>query len=187
MNLLTALRIVMSLFLVSELALLAWRRSGRGSAADQGSLRRLWIICACAMGAAFYASRLDAGSLDGHRDALRLTAMGMMIAGMLFRWTAIRTLGRFFTVDVTVHEGHVVVDSGPYRLVRHPSYTGLLLAFAGLGLSFQNWISIVALLLPVSLAFLSRIAQEERVLREALGQPYLDYCARTKRLLPGLL
>src|SRR5690348_17282812 len=101
------------------------------------------------MGAAFYASHLDAGGLDGHRDALRLAAMGMMIAGMLFRWTAIRTLGRFFTVDVAVHEGHAVVDSGPYRLVRHPSYTGLLLAFAGLGLAFQNWISLLALLLPV--------------------------------------
>ena len=186
MNLLLALRIVIVLFIASEAALLLRRRSG-GSAVDQGSLRLLWVVIGAAVGAAFYATRFDAGRMGGSRGTLLLVSRGMMLAGMLFRWVAIRTLGRFFTVDVAIHEGHAVVDSGPYRLVRHPSYSGLLLTFAGLGLSFQDWISLAVLLLPVLAVLLTRIAREERVLREALGQSYLDYCARTKRLLPGLL
>ena len=61
----------------------------------------------------------------------------LFVAGLILRWWAIITLGRFFTVDVTIEKDHELVERGPFRIVRHPSYTGVLLAFVGLALSLQ--------------------------------------------------
>jgi protein-S-isoprenylcysteine O-methyltransferase len=79
-----------------------------------------------------------------------------------------------------------VVDSGPYRLVRHPSYSGSLIAFLGLGICSENYLSLLVLLLPVTLAFLRRISIEEAALNEALGSDYKAYTARTRRLIPWI-
>ena len=103
------------------------------------------------------------------------------------RWIAILTLGRLFTVDVAIQANHAVVQSGLYRLVRHPSYSGLLLAFLGLGISFGNWMSILVLMVPIFLAVLNRVRKEEHALIAALGSEYVEYCSRTKRFIPGLL
>jgi len=110
----------------------------------------------------------------------------LLIGGVAVRWLAIRTLGRFFTVDVAVHREHRVVQSGLYRYVRHPSYTGVLVAMLGAGLAFGNWLSLAALMLPLTLSLLYRIRVEEAVLLEALGEEYREYCGRTKRLIPGV-
>jgi protein-S-isoprenylcysteine O-methyltransferase len=115
-----------------------------------------------------------------------LTFIGVLLfaAGIILRWYSIIHLGRFFTVDVSIAAEHKVIDSGPYRLIRHPSYSGALLAFVGLGLYLHNWVSLFVLILPISLAFLYRIQVEERALTDALGQDYRNYAARTKRLIP---
>ena len=86
-----------------------------------------------------------------------------------------------------IQPGHAVIRTGPYRYVRHPSYTGLFLAFLGLGLYFHNWLSLLVLLVPVSLALANRVAKEEAALRASLGHEYAAYCARTKRFIPWLL
>jgi protein-S-isoprenylcysteine O-methyltransferase len=108
------------------------------------------------------------------------------VAGIALRWWAIIHLGRFFTVNVAIAADHRVVDDGPYRFVRHPSYTGALMSFVGLGLTTGNWLAAVVLVVPISVAFLRRITIEERVLAAALGEPYRAYAARTKRLVPFL-
>ncbi|PYL73808.1 MAG: hypothetical protein DMF22_00625 [Verrucomicrobia bacterium] len=77
-----------------------------------------------------------------------------------------------------------MIDSGPYRHIRHPTYTGALLAFVGLGFCFGNWLSILFLTVPIIAAFLWRIRIEERALTDALGEDYHAYAARTKRLIP---
>jgi protein-S-isoprenylcysteine O-methyltransferase Ste14 len=118
---------------------------------------------------------------------IRLVALGLLVGGLALRWVAILTLGRLFTVDVAIHSDHVVVQTGLYRVLRHPSYTGLLLAFLGLGVSFANWLSILGLLIPITLAVLNRVAKEEQALLSSLGSDYAAYCARTKRFIPGLL
>ena len=69
---------------------------------------------------------------------------------------------------------------------RHPSYTGLMIAFLGLGVFFGNWLSIVGLLLPITLGVVNRVVKEERTLLDSLGPAYASYCARTKRFLPWL-
>jgi len=80
----------------------------------------------------------------------------------------------------------VVIRSGIYRHVRHPSYSGLLLAFVGLGLAFGNWVSLAVMLGPIVAALLYRIHIEEIVLLEALGREYAEYCKATRRLVPGV-
>jgi protein-S-isoprenylcysteine O-methyltransferase Ste14 len=83
-----------------------------------------------------------------------------------------------------IQTDHQVVDTGPYRLIRHPSYTGLLLAELGLGIALGTWLSIPACLLPPLIGFGLRLRSEEVVLARELGDPYGSYMARTKRLIP---
>jgi protein-S-isoprenylcysteine O-methyltransferase len=105
---------------------------------------------------------------------------------LVLRWAAIFTLGRFFTANIVIHEGQRVITAGPYRYVRHPSYTGLLLALLGLGVFFGNWLSVIVLFVPATFVVIHRIRIEESVLAGALGPAYSAYCTRTKRLIPGV-
>ena len=108
----------------------------------------------------------------------------LFLAGLALRWYSIGYLGRYFTVDVSIAAEHKLVDSGPYRYIRHPTYTGALLAFVGLGFCFGNWLTTLFLTLPIMAAFLWRIRIEERALLDALGKNYRAYMKRTKRLIP---
>ena len=112
--------------------------------------------------------------------------MAVFTLGLLLRAWAVRELGRFFKFTVVVQAGHRVVDTGPYRLIRHPSYTGLLAIELGLGIMLGTWLSIPACLLPPLVAFAIRLLTEERVLARELGEPYRAYMARTRRLIPGV-
>jgi protein-S-isoprenylcysteine O-methyltransferase len=119
-----------------------------------------------------------------HGQALASAAVVLFVAGLILRWWAIITLGRFFTVDVTIEKDHELVQRGPFCVVRHPSYTGVLLAFVGLGLSLRNWAALVVILLPIGTAFVHRMNVEEDALSRALGSRYAEYMKRTKRLVP---
>jgi protein-S-isoprenylcysteine O-methyltransferase Ste14 len=110
----------------------------------------------------------------------------VLVAGIVLRVWAILTLGRFFTPFVQVQEGQRVVDSGPYRYVRHPSYTGMLVALIGLGIALDDWLSLLALALLPLTGILVRIRHEESVLLAELGDDYRDYASRTRRLVPGV-
>jgi protein-S-isoprenylcysteine O-methyltransferase Ste14 len=107
-------------------------------------------------------------------------------AGIALRQWAFTTLGRFFTIDVRVAPGQTVVDRGPYRWVRHPSYTGLILSFAGFGLALGNWGSLAAAALVPTAGLLYRIRFEERTLLNGLGEPYRRYAEGRPRLFPGV-
>jgi protein-S-isoprenylcysteine O-methyltransferase len=85
---------------------------------------------------------------------------------------------------VSILAEHKLIDSGPYRYIRHPTYTGALLAFFGLGFCFGNWLSILFMTVPIIAAFLWRIRIEEHALNDALGEEYRAYTQRTKRLIP---
>jgi len=110
----------------------------------------------------------------------------LFVIGLGLRWYSIWYLGRFFTVTVAIHSRHEIIDTGPYRRIRHPSYAGALLAFFGLALTLDNWLSLALIVLPVTMAFRRRIRIEERALSNALGRPYTSYMQRTKRLIPGV-
>jgi len=112
--------------------------------------------------------------------------VGLMAAGIFIRDWSILTLGRFFTVDVRVHRNHTVVDSGPYRWVRHPSYTGLIMYNVGLGLALTNWAALAAMLLLPTVGLIVRIRSEERALVAQLGDDYRRFAGTRRRLLPGV-
>jgi protein-S-isoprenylcysteine O-methyltransferase Ste14 len=174
-------------FGLSEVALLLTRRAGSGArVADDGSLRQIWIVILLSLVAAVAASILvpQAGSVL----LMRLHTAGalMFLAGLLWRGYAILYLGRFFTVNVALAADHRLIDTGPYRYLRHPSYTGTLLEFLGFGIIFGNWLSLALLLVPTWLVFNRRMAIEERALTDALGEDYRNYMTRTRRLIPGL-
>ena len=107
--------------------------------------------------------------------------------GIIVRQVSIAILGRFFSTTVQIAEDHQVVEKGPYRLVRHPSYTGVLITFIGLGLAVQSLGALLALSVLFSIAFGYRIWVEERSLLLGLGQDYANYMKRTKRLIPFLI
>jgi protein-S-isoprenylcysteine O-methyltransferase Ste14 len=152
--------------------------------ADRNSLRVLWLTILIAVTAGILASsRLPAAALGGGLPLFVVSCV-LFATGLALRWYAIVYLGRFFTVNVAIHSGHEIIDTGPYRLIRHPSYSGALLAFLGLALGLDNWVSVALIELPVLWAFLRRMRIEERALANGLGRPYTDYMRRTKRLVP---
>jgi protein-S-isoprenylcysteine O-methyltransferase Ste14 len=108
----------------------------------------------------------------------------MFLLGLALTVWAYHTLGRFFSLEVQVQREHVVLSTGPYRLLRHPGYAGVLFGFVGLGLALQSWASVLVLLLATTTALAYRARIEERFLVAELGDEYLQYMARTKRLVP---
>jgi protein-S-isoprenylcysteine O-methyltransferase len=111
---------------------------------------------------------------------------GLAWLGLVLRVWAIRTLGRYFRRSVTIEQEHALIASGPYRLLRHPSYTGTLLIGFGLGVATGNLASLVGFFLIPLGGILPRIVVEERALAQSLGEEYTRYRARTSRLVPGL-
>src|SRR2546422_6248430 len=111
----------------------------------------------------------------------------LMFLGILVRQWAIAVLGRFFSLTVRVAEDHRVVEKGPYRLVRHPSYTGVLITFIGLALAVQSLGALLVLLVVFVISFGYRMRVEERTLLSELGQDYNSYMKRTRRLIPFII
>jgi protein-S-isoprenylcysteine O-methyltransferase Ste14 len=170
-------------YFVSELVLALTKRSKvAADSKDANSLRVLWIV----IGASVWLSIQLQATFPTASLPAPFAAIGLLlfVVGIYLRWYSIIHLGRFFTIDVAIAADHQVIDSGPYRCVRHPSYTGALLAFAGFGLVMRNWVSLLAITVPIFVAFLYRIKVEERALLEALGDHYRVYAKRTKRLIP---
>ncbi len=185
----TVLWIVVVLFPVSEITLAILKRADSQSAKreDRGSMRLLWLAIALSVTSAVGSQWVVSARVPFPSGLVRVLAFSLLLGGLVIRWASIVTLGRLFTVDVAIQQGHTLVQLGLYRFVRHPSYSGLLLAFLGLGLFFANWLSLLVLMVPITLAVINRIAKEERALLVALGPSYAAYCARTKRLFPGLV
>ena len=117
---------------------------------------------------------------------LNALTLVFLLGGMAWRTWAILTLGRFFTTNVAVRSGHKVIRQGPYRWMRHPSYTGGLTTFIGLGLALANWLSLLVLMVMMVTVYIYRMNVEEKVLIVALGDEYLEYARQTKRLIPGI-
>jgi protein-S-isoprenylcysteine O-methyltransferase len=182
----TILYVVAIAFGLSEFGLSLARRSGEGATARDGhSLRLLWIVIGVAM---FLGFGLAPALAFGRFGTPATLAAGIVLAlaGIALRWFAILWLGRWFTVNVAIASEQPLVDNGPYRWVRHPSYSGALLAFLGLSIALGNAISLVVIMLPVTLVFLHRIRIEEAVLSAAFGDRWTAYAARRGRVIPRL-
>ena len=114
------------------------------------------------------------------------SALGVGIAtlGLVIRFAAIRTLGKFFSYELKVVSGQRIVQEGLYKYLRHPSYTGFGLILIGLPLILNSWLGFIAILSLVGVGFSIRILWEETVLVQHFGAEYRDYQKKTKRLIP---
>ncbi len=115
---------------------------------------------------------------------ISIAGLILIITGIIIRWTAILTLKRYFSVNVTIIDDHKIIKSGMYKWIRHPAYTGSLLSILGLGLSYSNWLSLIVIFIPVLTIFILRIKAEEKVLMEHFGKEYKEYRKETKYLIP---
>jgi protein-S-isoprenylcysteine O-methyltransferase Ste14 len=120
------------------------------------------------------------------RPAAAAFAVGLaiLLAGLVLRGWSFKALGQYFTFTIMVSSDQPVVTGGPYRVLRHPSYTGVLLACAGVGLAAANWIAFAGLTLLPLVLILWRIHIEESALLGTLGDRYRSYASEHKRLVP---
>jgi protein-S-isoprenylcysteine O-methyltransferase len=157
-------------------------------ARDRGSFRFLIAMIWAGLALAFtFCFGLQQAAIPWMRTQLFFVGIALMWAGIGFRYYAMRVLGRYFTFQLDVHSGQTVIEAGPYRYIRHPSYTGALLTVIGLGLALGNWASILGMLACIAAGYAYRIHVEEAALVAALGQPYREYMSRTARLVPFVL
>lgn len=111
----------------------------------------------------------------------------LIVIGIILRQWAIFTLGRFFTLTVGIQKNQKVVDYGPYRFIRHPSYLGLLIVLLGIDVALQSWVGVLAIVVISGLAIGYRIHIEEKVMVSEFGEDYLKYMKRTRRLIPYIV
>jgi protein-S-isoprenylcysteine O-methyltransferase Ste14 len=111
----------------------------------------------------------------------------LIILGIILRQLSMAILGRYFSGVVGVQKDQKVIEKGPYKYVRHPSYTGALMIFIGLGLALQSLAAVLTLIVLFIIAYGFRISVEEKALISELGEPYVDYKKRTKRLIPYVI
>jgi protein-S-isoprenylcysteine O-methyltransferase Ste14 len=160
------------------------RRQGR-SPAEWTFFFIVLVMSASAVGAAIAVGN-HVAPIPGPAWLPPAIGLPLLWAGAALRSWAIHTLGGLFKLVVVIQRDHRVVDRGPYRWVRHPSYTGAILGCAGIGLAEGDWVSLGALLVGSLVAFVVRIRVEERALLDALGEEYAAYVERTARLVPGV-
>ncbi|MET0305615.1 MAG: isoprenylcysteine carboxylmethyltransferase family protein [Solirubrobacterales bacterium] len=123
-------------------------------------------------------------ALPGSGWTWLIVGLLVMCSGVALRYWSILTLGRFFRFVVDVQDDHRVITSGPYRLVRHPAYTGLVLIQLGFGIATGNILSAAICLAVPIIGLIPRIQHEEEALEGSLGAEYRGYAAHTKRLIP---
>ncbi len=188
MNLVRIVRIVNLVWILSEVILILFARWNRSHALprDRGSRTLFWCVIGAGLAAGTALQAVPFARIRMPEPWLLGLSLFFLVIGLTIRWAAILTLGRFFSTSVSIQQDHRLVRAGLFRLVRHPSYSGLLLLFIGMAFSFGNWLSFAVILVPFLTALLYRIRVEEDALVEALGQDYLEYCRTTKRLVPGL-
>jgi protein-S-isoprenylcysteine O-methyltransferase Ste14 len=149
---------------------------------DRSSILIIWIVLGLAVTAAVFESfRFPQPS-----ELVYYSGLGIIVAGMILRIIAILSLRKMFTTTIAIQDGHALKTDGLYSVVRHPSYTGSLISFFGLGIAFGNWLSFITIIIPITGVFIYRINLEETMLEQHFGEEYRSYKARTKRLFPAI-
>jgi protein-S-isoprenylcysteine O-methyltransferase Ste14 len=155
------------------------------SSGDKGSLWLLYCLITAGYALSFAIGATKFGRIEPWNLFFAL-GMVLMAIGLMIRVHSILTLKQFFTYTVAKVENQKIVETGLYRFVRHPGYLGQLIIFLGISLAMSNWLSVLLMMSAVIPGYLYRIKIEEKFLIEQLGEEYISYQKRTKRLLPIL-
>jgi len=158
-------------------------RSKVTSSGDKGSLWRLYGLITVGYALSFSIGATKIGRVYSWNTFFGI-GMSLFVAGLAVRVHSILTLKQFFTYSVAKVENQKIIETGLYKFIRHPGYLGQLMIFIGISTSISNWLSVLAMMIPVTVGYLYRIRVEERFMREAMGEDYLYYQARTKRIIP---
>jgi protein-S-isoprenylcysteine O-methyltransferase Ste14 len=153
---------------------------------DRGSTRligKTFIIAILVLIAAPALNAFQIGPLS-RGVAVGWAGIGFMLGGLALRWWSNRTLGRFYTSTLRVAEGQRIIRQGPYKILRHPGYSGVLLMWVGAGFATLNWVAVTVIMLAMGLSYHYRIVSEEAMLMTTFGEQYQTYKAHTWRLLP---
>ena len=181
-----AFYVVLGMFGASEWSIrLRSRMNHGGTKHDCGSFFVIIATSLVGVGSAFVlAQDVQSAGIGVGRWPIFATGLVIVLLGVALRQWSVLTLGTFFTVQVQVRSDQTVVDTGPYRWVRHPSYTAIVMSFVGIGVALENWLSLVVLIVVPSVGLVIRIRVEEKALLEALGEPYREFSATRARLIP---
>jgi protein-S-isoprenylcysteine O-methyltransferase Ste14 len=161
------------------------RKNNVVSSGDKGSIWIMFILIGIGYSLSFRIAATKIGRIN-HWDIFFVAGVLLIIIGLIIRIKAISELKQHFTYTVTEIENHELIETGLYRNIRHPGYLGQLFIFMGTALSFSNWLSVVFMMIPVLFGYINRIGVEERFMIKQLGQKYIDYQKRTKRLIPKI-
>src|SRR5438445_13363821 len=149
--------VLAAIYGLSELYLALTRRSQTQAVSrDRRSLILLWTIIVVSLWFGIQMVWLFPGATVPYPRGFYLFGFLLFLGGLILRWYSIGYLGRYFTVDVSISAEHKLIDSGPYRFIRHPTYTGAVLSFLGLGFCLANWSAILFLSLPTIGPFFGR-------------------------------
>jgi protein-S-isoprenylcysteine O-methyltransferase Ste14 len=183
-----AFYVVLGMFAASEWSIrFRSQKNHGGTRKDRGSFYVIVFTSVLGIGAAFALAHIvQSAGISVARWPIFIIGLAIVILAMALRRWAVLTLGQFFTVQVQVRSGQTVVDTGPYRWVRHPSYTAITMSFVGIGVALENWLSLLVLIVVPTIGLVIRIRIEERALLEALGEPYREFSATRARLIPKL-
>lgn len=172
-------------WLLSEVFLNRFMRSAKSDQrkTDKSTLSILWIVMIVSITLGVIIRTRTYHPMMEH-GRIAYAGLLLILIGMIFRFTVIRSLGRYFTVDVTIRKDHRIKKDSFYKYIRHPSYLASLISFIGFGISLNNWLSLLIIVVPVLIAFIIRINQEEKVLIRHFGAEYETYKKSTRRLIP---
>jgi protein-S-isoprenylcysteine O-methyltransferase Ste14 len=159
------------------------KKSKVTSSGDKGSLWMLYGLITLGYALSFAIGATKIGRMPYWNTFFAIGAI-LVVLGLVIRITSIMTLRQYFTYSVAKVEGHQLIETGLYKNIRHPGYLGQLLIFLGLSISLSNWLSILLMMFPVTIGYLYRIKVEERFMTVQLGEDYLSYQKRTKRIIP---
>jgi protein-S-isoprenylcysteine O-methyltransferase Ste14 len=152
---------------------------------DKGSIWMLTISITIGYWLSFIIASTKIGRIY-HWNTFFIIGSILALFGLIIRVTSILKLKQQFTYTVTKIENHELIETGLYKIIRHPGYLGQLIIFLGISTCLSNWLSIIFMLIPVLLGYLNRINIEEKFMVEQMGQKYLDYKKRTKKLIPAI-
>jgi protein-S-isoprenylcysteine O-methyltransferase Ste14 len=127
-----------------------------------------------------------AGRFLPDRPEFTWTGMVLLIAGLGFAVWARRHLGPYWSGHVVIRADHRLIRSGPYAVVRHPIYSGLLLGMLGTAIAVGEWRGLFAVVLLVA-AYLRKIRKEEGWLLQHFGEPYDRYRREVRAIIPFIL
>lgn len=176
--------IIYSVWLLSEVFLNRLTRSkdhGKKSK-DKNSLKFIWATIFICMPLAVYISMRYSFKIANF-STLPI-GLAIIMVGVILRLIVVKSLGVFFTADVTIKKEHSLKKDGFYRYLRHPSYAASLISFIGFGISLNNWVSLSIIAIAIFSTFVYRIKVEEKALKECFGDEYLDYKKNVKAILP---